>query len=88
MTAQTQLFATPHVGTRWRVTGPHATFRIYEVTAIDAETGEFTMTVREDSREERDPQRIEVGFCMQVHRDWFEVRGQLGTNREGSVRPI
>ena len=77
----------PHLGSRWRVTGPRGAFRVYEVTGIDAATGEFEMTVREDSREERDPQRLDVGFCMTVHRDWFEVRGQIGAGKEGAVRP-
>jgi hypothetical protein len=77
---------TPHLGTLWRVTGPHAAFRVYEVTAIEPD-GEFVMTLREDSREERDPQRIEAGYCMRVESAWFTVRAQLPANREGSVRP-
>ena len=84
--AQQTQFATPHLGTRWRITGPHAAFRIYEVTAIEPD-GEFVMTLREDSRGERDPGRIEVGFTMNVHRDWFEVRGQIAAGKEGAVRP-
>jgi hypothetical protein len=86
MTAQAQLFTTPHVGTRWRVTGPHAAFRVYEVTAIEAD-GEFVMTLREDSREERDPGRIEVGWEMRVESAWFMVRAQLPIGKEGAVRP-
>lgn len=83
--AQQPLFSTPFVGSKWRVTGHRGAFRVYEVTAIDAETGEFTMTVVEDTHE--GPTWVGVGWSMGIERAWFEVRGGMAASREGSVRP-